>query len=114
MPNAPTPQHATWDAFIDALDHAGQRGVAETVEVPAVLAIAGIAEGTRFGDLTSAQVLLLVRFAARLGRRGDLVSVLWKDMRNRQRWQLATARRKARRDADRARRAPDGGGGRTP
>ena len=114
MSNAPTSPHATWDGFIDALDHAGQRGSAETVEVPSVLAITGIADGTRFGDLTSAQVLLLVRFAARLGRRGDLVSVLWRDMRNRQRWQLASARRKARRDAERARRTPDSTGRRTP
>jgi hypothetical protein len=97
--------HATWDGFIDALDRAGQCGSAEAIEVPSALDIAGIADGTRFGDLTSSQVVLLVRFAARLGRRSDVVNVLWRDMRNRQRRNLTAARRKARTDERRARRA---------
>ena len=101
--NAPTPMHATWDGFIDALDHAGQRGSAEAIEVPSALDITGIAEGTRFGELTSSQVILLVRFAARLGRRSDVVNVLWRDMRDRQRRQLTAARRKARTDERRSR-----------
>ena len=94
MPNAPTPMHAEWDAFIDALDHAGQGGSAEAVEIPSALAIGGVIAGTRFGDLSTDQVNQLVRFAVTLGRRGDVVRTLWQDMRSRERWKKKSARRK--------------------
>lgn len=74
----PTPRHAIWDRFIDALDRAGQAGSAADVMVPG-LAVEGLAE-RRFGDLTRDDVKALVRFASALGRRGDVVQVLWEDM----------------------------------
>ena len=95
VPN-PTPLHAEWDSFIDALDRAGQGGSAEAIEIPPALAIAGIPAGTRFGELSSDQVNALVRLALELGRRGDIVRVLWRDMRDRARWKKASARREGR------------------
>ncbi len=60
-----TDEHETrqtaWDRFIDALDRAGQAGSAADVEVPL-------------------DVENLSRFATSLGRRTDVVTVLWQDM----------------------------------
>ena len=103
MAHAPTPLHAEWDAFIDALDRAGQSGSAEDIEIPSALAIGGICIGARFGDLSADQVRQLGRLALTLHRRGDVVQVLWRDMRGRARWKTATARRKARIDETRRR-----------
>jgi hypothetical protein len=67
-----------WDAFIDALDRAGQAGSAASVEVPAV---AGeLAAGKRFGELTRLEVKHLARIANSLGRRADVVVVMWQDL----------------------------------
>lgn len=98
MPHAPTPLHAEWDRFIDALDRAGQSGSAETIEIPPALAIAGVDAGTRFGDLSTDQVGRLTRFGWTLGRRGDVFQVLWRDMRDRARRKAIAERRKTRTD----------------
>ena len=95
VPHAPTPLHAEWDRFIDALDRAGQSGSVENVEIPATLALAGIDAGTRFGELSTDQVSRLVQFALKLNRRGDVVQVLWRDMRDRARRKALEARRQA-------------------
>jgi len=97
----PTPMHAAWDGFIDTLDRAGQRGVVADVEVPSVF---GLGESQRFGDLSSDQIRQLSRFAATLGRRSDVIAVLWKDMRDKHRWQQVSEKRKARKDAESAKR----------
>lgn len=71
-------RHAMWDRFIDDLDRAGQAGSATDVEVP--LLGAGQPAGKRFGDLVRADVENLSRLAASLGRRADVITVLWQDM----------------------------------
>jgi hypothetical protein len=69
---------ALWDRFIDALDRAGQAGSAAGVEVPALAS--DLPTGKRFGDLTRVDVENLSRHATKLGRRTDVITVLWQDM----------------------------------
>jgi hypothetical protein len=68
----------TWDRFIDDLDRAGQAGSAAAVEVPNLTP--DFPTGTAFGDLTRADLENLSRLATKLGRRTDIVTVLWQDM----------------------------------
>jgi hypothetical protein len=103
LPHEPTPLHAEWDRFIDALDRAGQIGSVENIEIPATLARAGVEAGTRFGELSTDQVSLLVRFALKLNRRGDVVQVLWRDMRDRARRKAREARRQAKTESTKTR-----------
>ncbi len=103
VPHAPTPLHAEWDRFIDALDSAGQNGSVENIEIPATLALAGVDAGTRFGELSPEQVSRLVRFALKLNRRGDVVQVLWRDMRDRARRKALEARRQAKTESTKTR-----------
>lgn len=78
MTSDPESDRAAWDAFIDALDHAGQAGSAAGVEVPPI----GGSEsaGKQFGELTGAEVQHLSRVAASLGRRSDVVATMWRDL----------------------------------
>jgi hypothetical protein len=78
MPDDSSPRHAVWDRFIDALDRAGQAGSAANVEVPALAA--DLPTGKRFGELTRVDIENLTRLATKLGRRTDVVKVLWEDM----------------------------------
>jgi hypothetical protein len=71
-------RQTTWDRFIDDLDRAGQAGSAAGVEVPPLAP--DLPAGKRFGDLTRVDVENLSRFATSLGRRTDVVTVLWQDM----------------------------------
>ena len=93
----PESDRAAWDAFIDALDRAGQAGSAADVEVPPIGG-SGSA-GKRFGELTGSEIQHLSRTAASLGRRSDVVATLWRDLQ----WKLKQQRkaRKARNDAGR-------------
>ena len=74
-------RHAVWERFIDDLDRAGQAGSAADIEVPQLGP--GLPVGQRFGDLTRIDVENLSRFANSLGRRADVVTVLWQDMERR-------------------------------
>jgi hypothetical protein len=74
-------RHAVWERFIDDLDRAGQAGSAADIEVPPLGP--GLPVGQRFGDLTRTDVENLSRFANSLGRRADVVTVLWQDMERR-------------------------------
>jgi hypothetical protein len=80
-----------WDRFIDALDRAGQDGSPAGVIVPA-FATKGLA-GRRFGDLSADEVKQLARVAHALSRRGETVLTIWKDMRQRLRGPVKSARR---------------------
>jgi hypothetical protein len=71
-------RQTAWDRFIDDLDRAGQAGSAADVEVPPLAP--DLPTGQRFGDLTRVDVENLSRFATSLGRRTDIVTVLWQDM----------------------------------
>jgi hypothetical protein len=82
VPDNSTPFHAIWDRFVDALDRAGQAGSAADVEVPAFGA--EVPAGKRFGELTRADVDNLSRMATKLGRRTDVVKVMWDDMLRKQ------------------------------
>jgi hypothetical protein len=73
-----SPRHTQWDRFIDALDLAGQAGHIADVELPAL--DPEFPAGKRFGDLTRADIDGLSRLASRLGRRTDVITVLWQDM----------------------------------
>lgn len=88
----PETDRAAWDAFVDALDRAGQQGSAGAVVVPAIGG--SDSAGKRFGELTSAEVQRLSRVAASLNRRTDVVSTMWRDLQ----WKL-----KQQRKADKAR-----------
>jgi hypothetical protein len=96
VPDESTPRHAQWDAFIDALDRAGQAGSAADVELPS-LGI-DVPAGKHFGELTRVDIETLSRLAGKLGRRSDVVTVLWKDMLRKQKLlkQAAQAPRKRR------------------
>jgi hypothetical protein len=72
-----------WDRFIDDLDRAGQAGQMETVMVPAFRV--DLPAGRSFGELTKADIENLSRLAAALGRRGDVVRVMWNDLRTKNR-----------------------------
>lgn len=69
---------AMWERFIDDLDRAGQAGSAADIEVPPLGP--GLPAGKRFGDLTRLDVESLSRVASSLGRRADVVTVMWQDM----------------------------------
>jgi hypothetical protein len=78
MTDSPESRQAAWDRFIDDLDRAGQAGSAAGVEVP--MLAPDLPTGKRFGDLTRVDIENLSRLANRLGRRTDVVTVLWQDM----------------------------------
>ena len=65
-------------------DRAGQAGSAADIEVPPLGP--GLASGKRFGDLTRLDVESLSRLANSLGRRADVVTVLWQDGGDGERW----------------------------
>lgn len=88
----PTRQ-AVWERFIDDLDRAGQAGSAANIEVP--LLGAGLPGGKRFGDLTRSEVEDLSRFANSLGRRADVITVLWQDMERKRKAVAKAANKKA-------------------
>ena len=78
----PSP-HDSWDAFIDALDRAGQReGGAHNVRIPSTIGVTALA-GRAFGELTADEAKHLSRVAAALGRRSDTILTLWKDTKDR-------------------------------
>ena len=81
MPDEALSRHAVWERFIDDLDRAGQAGSAADIEVPPLGP--GLPAGKRFGELTRLDVESLSRFANSLGRRADVVTVLWQDMERR-------------------------------
>jgi hypothetical protein len=71
-------QQGLWDKFIDKLDLAGQEGCMADVEVPA-LAI-DLPPGRRFGELTRDDIESLSKQASKVGRRADVIVVMWEDM----------------------------------
>ena len=73
-----SPRHAQWDDFIDALDLAGQAGRIADVELPQLSP--EVPAGKRFGELTRGDIDTLSRHASKLGRRTDVITVLWQDM----------------------------------
>ena len=87
MTSDPQSVRAAWDAFIDALDLAGQAGSAVAVEVPAVAGSA--CAGKRFGDLTGPEIQHMSKVAMSLGRRGDVVTTMWRDLQ----WKLKQQRK---------------------
>ena len=70
-----------WDRFIDAIDQAGQAGVAADVLVPAE--VDATLAGKRFGDLTPIDIEGLARMASQVGRREETIRTLYSDMRRR-------------------------------
>jgi hypothetical protein len=78
MTDEQSSRQADWDRFIDALDLAGQAGSAVDVAVPQLSP--EVPAGKRFGDLTRMDVETLSRLATKLGRRTDVITVLWQDM----------------------------------
>jgi hypothetical protein len=96
-PAQPPRPEDTWDAFIDALDRAGQReGGAHHVTVPEAVGLHELA-GRAFGDLTIHDAKHLSHVASALGRRGDTILTLWKDTQARLRGPVKRARRDKRR-----------------
>ena len=77
----PQPQDI-WDRFIDELDRQGQAGSARDVIIPAI-GVDGV-NGKRFGEITRMDVVSLSRIANSLGRRGEMIKVLWEDMERKQ------------------------------
>ena len=75
------PHQALWDKFVDRLDLAGQEGHIADVEVPP-LAI-DLPPGRRFGELTRNDIESLSKQAAKVGRRADVIVVMWEDMQRR-------------------------------
>jgi hypothetical protein len=71
-------QQGLWDRFIDALDRAGQQGCIADVVVPPLAM--DIEAGKLFGELTRSDVENLAKQAAKIGRRADVVVVMWQDM----------------------------------
>ena len=78
MTDFATIQQAIWDRVIDALDLAGHEGKIADVEVPA-LAL-DLPPGRRFGELTRDDVESLSKQATKVGRRADVITVMWQDM----------------------------------
>jgi hypothetical protein len=78
VPDESTPRHTQWDRFIDALDLAGQAGRIADVELPQLSP--ELPAGKRFGELTRGDIDTLSRLANKLGRRTDVITVLWQDM----------------------------------
>jgi hypothetical protein len=88
MTDFSTIQQGLWDRFIDALDRAGQGGHMADVEVPP-LAI-DLPAGRRFGELTRSDINSLSKQALKVGRRADVITVMWEDMQRKKK----SARRK--------------------
>jgi len=65
-----------WDRFIDELDRSGQAGSAADVVTPTTLDPSA-PSGKRFADLTLVEVQSLAKVAGNLGRRGDVVTMIW-------------------------------------
>lgn len=104
-PTDPSSHREIWDRFIDDLDRAGQSGSAADVAVPA---IAGeLSAGKRFADLSIAEVRNLARFANTLGRRADVVTVMWQDMQRRINQQRREERKAQKAEAQREAREKD-------
>jgi hypothetical protein len=82
-PDRPLRPEDLWDAFIDALDRAGQAGDAKDVRVPTFGS--GALGGRAFGELTRHDVLRLARVASTLGRREATIVMIWDDMQRRSR-----------------------------
>ena len=78
MTDFSTIQQGLWDRFIEALDLARQEGRIADVEVPA-LAI-DLPTGLRFGELTRGDIESLSKQATKLGRRANVVTVMWEEM----------------------------------
>jgi hypothetical protein len=93
MSSQPPSDQTAWDAFIDELDRAGQAGTIEQVALPP---ITGALAGKRFGELTSADVKDLARVGGSLGRRGETLSVMWKDLQ----WKVKRQKKAAKARAD--------------
>ena len=100
MTSQPSSHQSEWEAFIDALDRAGQAGSLADVEVPAV---AGTPAGKRFQELTNLEVKDLSRLATSHGCRGDILVVMWRDLQ----WKLKQ-QRKAEQKARSGGRRPSG------
>jgi len=69
----------SWDRFIDALDRAGQAGQMAAVVVPAFRP--DLPNGMRFDELTRVDIENLSRFASQIGRRADVICIMWADLR---------------------------------
>ena len=85
-------RQGAWDRFIDDLDRAGQAGSAADVTVPPLAP--DLPHGTRFADLTRVDLENLSRLATKLGRRADVVTVLWQDMERRRKAKAKEAKPK--------------------
>jgi len=83
---------AMWERFIDDLDRAGQAGSAAGIEVPPLGP--GFPAGKRFGDLTRLDVESLSRLANSLGRRADVITVLWQDMERKRKADAKAAKKR--------------------
>lgn len=68
-----------WDEFVDALDRGGQAGAVADVLTPTTLHPEA-PSGKRFGDLTLVEIDNLAKIGGNLGRRGDVVKAMWKQM----------------------------------
>jgi hypothetical protein len=97
MTDERTTRQAVWDRFIDDLDRAGQAGTPANVEVP--MLAPDLPTGKRFGDLTRDDVQSLSRLANTLGRRTDVVTVLWQDMERKRKKQIKDAKADAKAEA---------------
>src|SRR4051812_7731954 len=67
--------------FMDVGVGAGRAGGAADVPVPPLAP--DLPSGIRFADLTRVDLENLSRLASKLGRRADVVTVLWQDMERR-------------------------------
>ena len=65
-----------WDRFIDELDRRGQAGSAADVLTPTTLD-PNAPSGKRFADLTRVDIDNLAKIGGNLGRRGDVVKMIW-------------------------------------
>src|SRR3954468_22010857 len=92
-------QQDAWDRFIDDLDRAGQAGDMGVVLVPAFRV--DLPTGMPFGDLTKPDIENLSRFAGSLGRRADVIRIMWEDLRKKRR---AATKARAAADAEAKRR----------
>jgi hypothetical protein len=100
MSSDPQSDRAAWDAFIDALDRAGQAGSAAAVEVPPIAGV--ISAGKQFGDLTGPEIQHMSRVAASLGRRADVVATMWRDLQ----WKRKQQRKADKESNKESRKAP--------
>jgi hypothetical protein len=93
----PPARQDVWDAFVDALDRAGQAGSAADVLTPADLH-PEVPSGKRFGDLTRGDIDTLVKVAGNLGRHGDAVKHMWERTQQQRRAEKRRALADAKRD----------------